>query len=136
MHKPEMVKYFDGKICPYCDKETECVDSSVIYGKSYGLIWLCEPCKAFVGVHRGTHRALGRLADDTLRTWKKNAHACFDQLWQRKIKKGFTKQVARDKAYKWLSSEMKIPKEYTHIGMFDEEQCRKVIELCKPYLSK
>lgn len=30
-----------GKICPYCGNRTEYVDSSVIYGRSYGMIYLC-----------------------------------------------------------------------------------------------
>ncbi len=52
-----------GKICPYCGNRTEYVDSSVIYGRSYGMIYLCWDCMAYVGVHKGTDRALGRLAN-------------------------------------------------------------------------
>jgi hypothetical protein len=136
MFNPDEIKYFDGKLCPYCDTETVCVDSKTIYGTSYGMIWLCEPCKAFVGTHRGTHRALGRVANAELRDWKKAAHAHFDPLWQRKMKQGYSKQIAREKAYKWLSRVMGIPKDYTHIGMFNTEQCKKVIALCLPYLPK
>ena len=43
-----------GKICPYCGNRTEYVDSSVIYGRSYGMIYLCWDCMAYVGVHKGT----------------------------------------------------------------------------------
>ena len=46
-----------GKICPYCGNRTEYVDSSVIYGRSYGMIYLCWDCMAYVGVHKGTDRA-------------------------------------------------------------------------------
>lgn len=109
-----------GKICPYCRKTTDYVDSSTVYGKSYGMIYLCKPCDAYVGVHKGTDNALGRLADRSLRFWKKQAHFYFDQLWQ-------AKYYTRHEAYKLLSDHLKIPAEYTHIGMFSIETCQSVI---------
>jgi hypothetical protein len=127
-------KYITGKVCPYCDNATEYVDSIIVYRKSYGMIYLCKPCDAYVGTHKNSNRALGRLADEDLRNWKKQAHAHFDPLWVRKMRKGFSKKDARSLAYKWLSAEMGLPPEYTHIGMFDIEQCKKVIEICKPYI--
>ncbi len=68
--------------CDYCGRETEYVDSKVIYGKSYGKIYLCRNCMAYVGVHKGTDKPLGRLANAELRNWKKAAHAVFDPLWK------------------------------------------------------
>ena len=65
-------------LCDYCGRQAEYVDSAEIYnGKSYGMIYLCRPCKAYVGVHRGSDKPLGRLADAELREWKKRAHAAF-----------------------------------------------------------
>lgn len=58
---------FKGKVCPYCKEQTEYVDSACIYGKSYGMIYLCRKCDAYVGVHKGTNKALGRLANKELR---------------------------------------------------------------------
>ena len=66
--------------CDYCGRETEYVDSKVIYGKSYGKIYLCRNCMAYVGVHKGTDKPLGRLANAELRNWKKAAHAVFDSV--------------------------------------------------------
>lgn len=123
----------DARICPYCGKAPEFVDSEVIYGKSYGMIYLCKPCEAFVGVHKGSRKALGRLANRELRAWKKRAHSYFDQLWMRKMRNGFSKTHSRHAAYKWLSDTMGIEPKYTHIGMFDIQQCREVVELCKPF---
>lgn len=42
--------------CDYCGRRAEFVDSKVIYGKSYGMIYLCRcrPGYAYVGVHKGT----------------------------------------------------------------------------------
>jgi hypothetical protein len=125
--------YSDGKTCPYCNNETKFVDSIVIYGRSYGMVYYCEPCKAWCGVHKGTDQSLGRLANSNLRELKKQAHAMFDPLWQRKIATGLKKNHARAKAYIWLAKEMGIEPEKTHVGMFDEEQCKQVIEICKPY---
>lgn len=123
-----------GKVCPYCKAKTEFVDSSIIYGKSYGMIYLCKPCNAYVGVHKGTDKALGRLANYKLRELKKSAHNCFDTLWQRKMATGFSKKEARTKAYKWLGQELNLSKDLAHIGKMNEIQCEQVIKLCKNYL--
>lgn len=124
------VLLYVGKICPYCGGNTEYVDSSCVYGRTYGMIYICKPCDAYVGVHKGTDKALGRLANNELRYWKKEAHAKFDPLWQRKMTKGFSKKEARGSAYKWLSEQMGLHIDLTHIGMMDVEQCKRVVELC------
>ena len=67
----EQEDIYSGKLCPYCKKETEYKDSSIIYGKSYGMVYICSTCDAYVGVHKGTDKALGRLADKKLRELKK-----------------------------------------------------------------
>jgi hypothetical protein len=114
-----------GKICPYCGNASVYTDSAVIYGKSYGMVYWCKPCDAYVGVHKSQPElAFGRLANAELRASKKLAHYYFDRLW----KGGFMK---RQSAYKWLSIELGTAPELTHIGMFDNEQCNKVAELSK-----
>lgn len=127
---------YAGKLCPYCSRETVCVDSEEVYGKSFGMVYLCRPCKAWVGVHKGTDNALGRIANAELRDYKKEAHFYFDQLWKEKMTSGLTKNKARSKAYDWLSNELEIPKAQTHVGWFDIDMCKKVIEICKPYAIK
>lgn len=117
-----------GKICPYCGGGTEYVDSSCVYGRSYGMIYICRPCGAWCGVHKGSDRALGRLANSKLREAKKEAHEYFDMLWKGKT-------MTRKEAYAWLSNELGSPPEYTHIGMFSVETCKKVVELCKTKIS-
>jgi len=131
-------KILTGRVCPYCYNDSDYIDSALIYGgKSFGMIYHCRPCDAYVGVHRGTNRALGRLANKELRECKKAAHSYFDPLWKSKMKSHkMQKNVARGLAYKWLSKKMELPEELTHIGMFDVEQCKKVIEFCKPYFKK
>ena len=129
-----MINYSDGKTCPYCESKTEFIDSSYIYGRSYGMIYCCKPCIAYVGVHKGTDKALGRLANAELREAKKEAHRYFDLLWKKKIEFGYSKSEGRSKAYKWISDEMKIKPADTHIGMFDVDRCNRVVELCKAVL--
>jgi len=122
--------------CNYCDKPTVYIDSQVIYGTSYGYVYYCEPCSAWVGVHKGTDKPLGRLANGELREWKKKAHATFDPLWKRKvIKDGIGKGKARRKGYKWLADSMGIGVKDCHIGMFDVDQCKQVVGICSPYLT-
>lgn len=124
---------FKGKICPYCKCETQLVDSIVIYGVSYGNIYICGVCMAYVGTHSDGVTSLGRLANKELRELKKEAHKYFDGLWKKKISMGTPKGKARHMAYKWLSEIMGTPPELTHIGMFDDQQCRRVINECKKY---
>jgi hypothetical protein len=118
-----------GELCGYCNKKPELVDGKVIYGNhtNYGKFWHCSSCDAYVGVHQGTDQPLGRLANKELRSLKKEAHMYFDNLWKVLLHPGVTKNVARSEAYKWLSDKMGTPMAETHIGMFDEDQCRMVI---------
>ncbi len=109
--------------CPYCGSQAEFVDSKEVYGRSYGMIYLCR-CKpefSYVGTHKDTDKPLGRLADRMLREYKKKAHAAFDPIWRS------AKMMTRTEAYKWLSKELGIPGAECHIGMFDVEMCEKVI---------
>ncbi|MFP4336390.1 MAG: zinc-finger-containing protein [Halothece sp.] len=125
---------FEGKICPYCRQKTSFVDSSVIYGKSYGMIYICFECDAYVGCHKGTDQAKGSLANQYLRELRKKAHSFFDPLWKAKMKRdNCSKNDARNAAYDWLSKQLGTPRYRTHIGMFNEEQCQQVIEICSTY---
>ena len=112
--------------CPYCQKEAVLTDSRVIYGKSYGLIWLCSPCKAWVGTHKNspTHKPLGSLAKEELRVLRMKAHHSFDSLWK---KWGIT----RREAYVYLQNLMDMTPEQAHIGRFNEHECQKLLKLLK-----
>lgn len=126
--------------CPYCGQVSKLVDSAVVYhGKSYGLIYLCKPCDAYVGVHKGTSKPLGRLANKELREWKKRAHSVFDPIWQNVVteaieKHGYApkgvKYQARSKAYAALARELKIDPDQCHIGMFDIDKCKATVRIC------
>lgn len=110
-----------GWVCPYCGRPAQLVDDREIYGRSYGgKCYVCRPCGAWVGCHKGSSRALGRLADANLRRLKLEAHEAFDPIWREG-------HISRTQAYDLMSSFFHLPPEQTHIGMFDEQMCREVI---------
>jgi len=114
-------------ICPYCQADAEYLDSSEVYGAghSYGMLYLCRPCDAYVGVHKGTDRPLGTLADYETRWWRKKAHGVFDPIWMR------SSNPHRSWVYHWLAVQMGIPDKECHIGMFTVSQCKQVVAICK-----
>jgi len=115
-------------ICSYCKKPASLVTGEEIYPHRKDLyhkfFWLCKPCDAYTGCHRNTNKPLGRLAGPELRKLKVMAHSAFDPLW----KNG---KMKRKDAYKWLSDQLKINFSFCHIGYFDEQMCKKVIDVCK-----
>lgn len=122
-------------ICPYCGSSVSLVGSEIIYGKSYGMIYLCDRyplCDAYVGTHSNSkkHAPLGRLANAKLRGLKKEVHRWFDPLWRYRYRK--TKDAdSRKAAYKWLARKLKIKVKKCHVGLFDEDTCKEAIEICK-----
>lgn len=120
--------YKNGSKCPYCNGNTVFVDSKEVYGKSYGFIYICRPCKSYVGVHKGTKIALGRLADQPLRKAKIEAHKYFNHIFE-------TGSLTRKESYDWLSGIMGLPKHETHIGFFDIQQCKDVVLYSKQFLN-
>jgi hypothetical protein len=122
--------------CPYCNVFPVLVSGKAVYPaprfkdlwkKNF---WMCKKCDARVGCHPGTTRALGRLANKELRDLKMKAHKAFDPLW---FEYG---GMSRTVAYSWLSKELGIDCSFCHIGMFDEDTCRKVIEVCEAWQAK
>lgn len=123
----EQREILKGHICPYCHVPTEYKNSRDVYGIDYGMIYICPKCHAYVGVHKGTNKAKGRLANAELRQCKVKAHLYFDLIFKMGIMK-------RADAYKWLSKQLELPPEYTHIGMFNPETCAKVVDVSKRLL--
>jgi len=123
----QQAKAIIGEICPYCKQKPEYIDSIAIYGTSYGMVYYCKKCDAYCGVHKGTDISLGRLANKELREWKRKAHDAFDPLYK-------SNYMTRHEAYSWLSQKLNLPRDYTHIGMFGVDTCKKVVELCKKEL--
>lgn len=131
MTKPmtrQQTRGFRAPVCPYCDRASVLVGGNAIYPHRPDLIakkfYLCKPCDAYVGCHPDTVNPLGRLANADLRKAKQQAHAVFDPIWKSRKKR-------RTDAYKWLADSMGIAPQNCHIGMFDVDQRRAVIAICK-----
>jgi len=108
-------------ICPYCSKEAKLVDSSVVYRRSYGMIWYCKPCDAYVGVHKNSkdHKPMGNLANWELRSWRMRVHEEFDKLWR-------SGKIERKEAYGLIQTLMNMTPAEAHIGKFNVEQCKRL----------
>ena len=129
--------------CDYCKDPAQLVTGAEIYPHRDDLIdrkyWRCIPCGAYVGCHKegdwtfvhhekvmsdGT-LPFGRLANAELRAWKQTAHSALDQLW----KNGGT--MSRKAAYQWAAKALKLNMDQTHIGMFDVDQCKRLVAALK-----
>lgn len=110
------------KVCNICNAPVEYVDSSVVYWRSYGMIYQCTECDARVSVHKGTNEAMGILANEELRELKKKCHLLFDRQWKNGNKK-------RRQAYKELSELLDIDISDCHIWYFDKKVCKHIIKL-------
>ena len=122
-----MVKKIIAPQCQYCGQTSTLVSGESIY-PSLKRLWckrfyLCTPCNAYVGTSPDGF-PLGTLANAKLRDMRKKAHASFDTLWR-----GNTSYMSRFCAYHWLKTQMNIPSEKCHIGMFNVSQCKEVITL-------
>jgi hypothetical protein len=116
-------------ICQYCGNPAKLVGSAAIYGpfvKDYGLFYHCAKDKAWVGVHKNSpqHAPKGTLANAELRRWRQNAHNLFDVCWQ-------SGKVTRKKAYVLLQNLMDMTPDEAHIGLFDIEQCKKLVTIIR-----
>jgi len=88
------------------------------------MIYICKPCNAYCGTHKGTNVSLGSVANKELRELRKIAHLHFDGIWK-------SGKMKRRSLYKKLSEYLCLDERYTHMAMFDEDICKKVIEYSK-----
>lgn len=107
--------------CPTCGAKAELKDSAVIYGRSYGLVWICPnfpACNCYVGCHNQGSKPKGTLADEVTRAWRKKAHMAFDVIWQ-------TRLLKRGPAYARLAKHFGHE---VHIGESDATKCAAIID--------
>lgn len=120
--------------CDYCGKPAHLVTGKKIYPHRKDLyslqFWECEPCGAYVGVHKHSASVpLGRLANEELRQAKKKAHSYFDPTWKDGSR-------SRSDAYAWLAAKLGIRTRDCHIGMFDLDTCHRVVDVCNEYYAQ
>lgn len=108
--------------------------NSIVYGRDYGngMIYICEnfpTCNSCVGAHSDTGKPLGSVAGKSIRTARMAAHKAFDPLW--KSGEQDRRFLKREYAYEWLTEFMGMPRPDVHIGLFDEAQCKRVMEFSR-----
>lgn len=126
--------------CPYCGGPVRIIDSEVVYGRSFGnWLWVCvgyPKCDSYVGCHKGTKMALGRMANRELRQAKSKVHSLLDAMWKRKMDRdNCSRRIARTAAYYWLATQLRIPVDDCHVGMFDLTRCAQAVEVCERYFT-
>ncbi|AKF46331.1 zinc-finger-containing protein [Pseudomonas fragariae (ex Marin et al. 2024)] len=112
--------------CRYCGDDVCLVRNSEIYnGRSYGdwpFAYLCQGCRAYVGLHPDTDIPLGTLADDALRAARNHSKSKFHDYVK-------TVGLGRTAAYKWLADQMGINVGVCHFGWFEADACAKVVKI-------
>lgn len=121
-------------VCPYCGRLSVLRSAEYIYGEDTistgSMLYVCSgypECQAYVGVHEGTHRPKGILANSELRNKRIRAHRAIDAV----IKTGC---MSKDGVYIWLSCRLNLPYENTHIGFFSDYLCEQTIHECEQVL--
>ena len=118
--------------CPYCGANGVLRKAAEIYGDNAfeEYVYVCSnypTCNSYVGVHKGTLKPKGIMADGDLRNKRIRTHKMFDSVWKNNI-------MTRKEAYRWLSYELCLGFEQTHIANFSSYMCDKAIEVCKKLL--
>lgn len=113
--------------CPFCHRLAEKTTGEIIYPNRPDLskkeFFLCEPCGAYVGCHKDG-RPLGSLANKKTRSARQWAHSMFDPLWGKGV-------LRRKDAYRLLAEKLGINVDDCHIGHFNVDQCKLVVEACE-----
>ncbi len=120
--------------CPYCGRYAVLRDASFVYGdhvyKDGQKLYVCAgypSCNSYVGVHLGSLRPKGSLANGDLRNKRIRAHKAFDALWHQGI-------LSRKEAYHWLQDITGLDEQHAHIAMFSDYRCDQVIDACNQVL--
>lgn len=119
--------------CPYCGGVALHVSGDVIYPHRPDLsslgFYLCQPCNAYVGCHKGTLKPLGTPAKAELRKLRSSCHEKFDKLW-REVGNG---NRARTQAYSMLSAILGV--EELHFGSSNEELATRALSILESMTS-
>lgn len=110
-------------VCPYCGSLAELKDAYAVYRREgFGMLYVCPSaqCDAYVGVHQGTSKPKGSLANAALRRLRSEVHAVFDPLWRD------DPAVERTEVYEAAANVLGM-KEF-HIGEMRDEQAKAYLE--------
>lgn len=118
------------KVCNLCGGKVVYIENSQIYGKSYGsgYCYFCTKCHSFVGTHKDKPRkAMGILANKSMRVWKRRCHKVFDSMWQTHQQRQFL--------YEKLAKALNIRVEDCHFGYFDVPMLQKSYDIIRGWRS-
>lgn len=90
------------------------------------MVYFCKDCNAYVGCHCNSRKALGTMANATLRWWRRQAHDSIDPLWLNSENRRGT----RNKIYEKLSAHFKRD---IHVGESDIDTCKEIIKFVNEY---
>lgn len=116
--------------CPYCGAPAVCRPASTVYKDNLhskgSYLYLCSrwpACDSYVSAHKRDRSPMGTLANGNLRHKRILTHRALSQV---------QKELHMDKwaTYLWLEGKIGLEPGQTHIGMFSEQMCDKVIALC------
>ena len=118
--------------CPYCGAHAILQKGSYVYGdkSKEEYLYVCSnypQCDSYVGVHAGTKKPKGTLANGDLRHKRIEAHRLFDAIWKNGV-------FSRKDAYRWMQDVFCLTDTQAHIGEFSEYRCDCLIEECRKVL--
>lgn len=119
--------------CPYCGRNAVLRKADFVYHETSltDYLYVCSAypeCDSYVGVHEGTQKPKGSLANGDLRHKRIITHQIFDTIWKHGI-------MTRKNAYFWIQDIFGLPPEKAHIGNFSEYMCDQLMIACQKVLS-
>lgn len=118
--------------CPYCGRMAVLRDASYVYKENAldKYLYICSgypECDAYVGVHAGSLRPKGSLANGDLRHKRIETHRLFDAIWKNGI-------FSRKEAYRWIQDTFSLNSSQAHIGQFSDYRCDCLMNECRKVL--
>jgi len=118
--------------CPYCGRMAILHDASYVYKENAldKYLYVCSgypECDAYVGVHAGSLRPKGSLANGDLRHKRIETHRLFDAIWKNGI-------FSRKEAYRWMQDTFSLNSSQAHIGQFSDYRCDCLMNECRKVL--
>ena len=119
--------------CPYCGRAAVLKHAAYVYGDNAveDHVYVCTgypACDAYVGVHHGSLRPKGTLANGDLRNLRIKAHKLFSLFWKKDI-------MTKKEAYRWIRYKFAMTEEQAHIGNFSEYMCGQFMDECRKTLT-
>lgn len=107
-------------------------DASYVYKENAfdKYLYVCSgypECDAYVGVHAGSLRPKGSLANGDLRHKRIETHRLFDAIWKNGI-------FSRKEAYRWMQDTFSLNSSQAHIGQFSDYRCDCLMNECRKVL--